>query len=250
MDQEKLASFTGSLGTYHWLKTEDGSQTLHSDYFDEACHSMAGGRLETLHNYIDGCAIAEKAKLHSPLIILEIGLGTGLGLSLTLESMANSQKVHYISCELDHKLVLHTLNKLSATNLNYLNPNYLTCTIDHHQVTILIGDVREQLPKVLELLPSCHAIYQDAFSPKRNPNLWTRQWFELLKVVAAPDCILATYSSTKGVWKAMMEAGWCVQEIEGFGKKRLSTVAKLQGVTSQAIIEMLGDTPALTDEQL
>ncbi|ATH07908.1 hypothetical protein BIY24_08080 [Halobacteriovorax marinus] len=70
------------------------------------------------------------------------------------------------------------------------------------------------------------AIYQDAFSPKKNPSLWTKEWFTELKEHSDERCILSTYSAAMGVRKALMEANWNVFRREGYGEKRSTTIAR------------------------
>ena len=64
---------------YRFVETEDGTKTLFSERFGEACHSTTGAKSETLLHYIHGCEITEKAKQNS-LSILEVGFGLGVGL--------------------------------------------------------------------------------------------------------------------------------------------------------------------------
>ena len=116
---------------------------------------------------------------------------------------------------------------------------------------ILIGDARISLPWFLENHSlRFHAIYQDAFSPKRNATLWTYEWFKLLKSASHQQVTLSTYSSSSSIRKSMIKAGWKVYKGEKFGPKRSSTRARLTGVTDPDIIEHLDRSPAmiLTDE--
>src|SRR5690606_29124540 len=92
------------------------------------------------------------------------------------------------------------------------------------RVIVLIGDARTTLPQQSWRF---HAIYQDPFSPKKNPSLWTQEWFELLRQCSDDDCIMATYSASVGVRKAMLEAGWHPESLPGFGPKRERTLARL-----------------------
>ena len=75
--------FNGKLGTYKVIETADGTPTLFSSHFDEACHSLHGAVAETLYNFIEGCDLDILAKKYSPLNILEVGFGTGTGFKLT-----------------------------------------------------------------------------------------------------------------------------------------------------------------------
>jgi tRNA U34 5-methylaminomethyl-2-thiouridine-forming methyltransferase MnmC len=94
-----------------------------------------------------------------------------------------------------------------------------------------------------------HAIYQDAFSPKKNPTLWTKEWFSFLRSISTEDVILSTYSASTSIRKSLHEAGWKIQQGEKFGRKRTSTRATLNGETSAEILLQLerSSVDALTD---
>jgi chorismate dehydratase len=74
---------------------------------------------------------------------------------------------------------------------------------------------------------SLDVIYQDPFSPKKNPELWTTDWFEKLKKLSRPGTVLCTYSASSAVRKALGAAGWTVQSFAGFARKKQSTKAFL-----------------------
>ena len=44
--------------TYDKIETEDGSMTLYSHLYNEACHSTSGAINETHTHYINGCKIS------------------------------------------------------------------------------------------------------------------------------------------------------------------------------------------------
>ena len=88
------------------VTTEDGSFTLFSEAFQEACHSMSGAREETLLHYVNGCLIRERAADYDPLIILEVGFGLGIGLLTTMDHLPENVKWHFISLELDNNLLI------------------------------------------------------------------------------------------------------------------------------------------------
>ena len=95
-------------------------------------------------------------------------------------------------------------------------------------LTVIIGDIRQSLMQLGHDRPfkKFNAIYQDAFSPRKNPTLWTTEWFELLKLNADKDCILSTYSAAMPVRKSLLNAGWNVFKREGYGEKRSTTIAR------------------------
>jgi tRNA U34 5-methylaminomethyl-2-thiouridine-forming methyltransferase MnmC len=229
---------------YQEVLTEDGSTTLYSEKFAEACHSLAGARAETLLHYIHGCEIPQKA-LAENLSILEVGLGLGVGLLTTWEmTKALPAKIHFLSLEIDPELVKWFHAEYEAHPL-FQDPKF--------SFEILVGDARPTLPEYAsEKKPQWNAIYQDAFSPKRNPALWTCEWFTLLKENSAEDVILSTYSASSSIRKSLTHAGWKLSSGEKFGQKRTSTRARLTGETEAFIVDSLSRSPAkaLSDKDI
>ena len=83
------------------IKTDDGSDTLYNKKLDETYHSLHGSVTESKHVYINAglsSVIDENSK--RPISILEVGLGTGLNLLLTLKfAKKNNLKIQYHAIE-------------------------------------------------------------------------------------------------------------------------------------------------------
>lgn len=258
-------TFTGDLGDYQIIETDDGSITLHSEAFNEACHSVSGAVEETLYNYVEGCEIAEKLQL-ADLELLEVGFGLGTGYKTTVEYLSQQNiphKLTFISTELDAKLVEFAQEKNPlSTDLPYPDFSTLefkTTPVKHftsekngHKLIILIGNARETIPEAFsaKLFSSLGAIYQDPFSPKRNPILWTTEWFQDLAKCSNSTVVMSTYSSSNSIRKAMIAAGWTVRNRKGFGTKRTATQAFLQGESDEDVLLQLERSPvkALSDD--
>lgn len=238
------------------VATEDGTWTLFSEAYQEACHSTSGAKTETILHYFDGCKILEKTKTHSPLVILEVGFGLGIGFLTTLEKIPADSKWHFISLEIDRNLLEwfkdnHKDHEF-LKNLKW-NGNILSAENENIKLTILQGDARSTLPEFIKTNSlKWNAIYQDAFSPKRNPILWTKEWFSFLKENSSPDVIMSTYSASSSIRKSMVETGWGVQKGEKFGPKRTSTRAVLTQATDPEILFQLERSPvaALSDSKI
>lgn len=237
---------------HQWVETDDGSLTLFSEEFGEACHSSTGAKTETLLHYIQGCRITERVSSHSPFTILEVGFGLGMGFLTTQEVLAgHGGHWHFLSLEIDLALVEWFGEKYPQ--LMNKGEGVYEMIGEGFTLTILTGDARKVLPRYLKRNPTqFHAIYQDAFSPRRNPILWTREWFELLRLNSADDVILSTYSSSSFIRKSLLEAGWKLQRGEKFGPKRSSTRAVLSGQSDEDILLHLSRSPvpALSDENI
>lgn len=229
------------------VTTDDGTKTLYNEKFKEACHSISGATNETITHYFKGCRVVEKLLKANNINILEIGFGTGNGFVTTLRQIK--------ACNLAHKQVLFSSLEIDINNIIWAKKNYPelcklnieTNPIELREGNILlqiyIGDARETINK---LESSYDCIYQDAFSPKRNPRLWTVEWFKQLKKVSHPETVMSTYSASSSIRKSMREAGWILYQGEKFGTKRSSTRATLHGEHDIEIINSLDRSPAIT----
>lgn len=236
------------LKNHKIITTEDGSPSAFSKTYGENFHNTTGARSETDIHYVQGCKVVEKAKELDELHILEVGLGLGIGFEQTYKALIDIDcKIVFTTMEIDEELAIYLeennplFSGLVKTEFGYEK------IFENFHLEILIGDARCTLPNHNR---KYHAIYQDAFSPKRNAILWTTEWFSLLKSKSFKDCIMSTYSSSSSVRKAMLAAGWNVRKGVKFGPKRSSTRAYLSGQSDQDILEHLKRSPAptLTDE--
>jgi chorismate dehydratase len=238
--------FLGELGSYEEELTEDGTQTLHSSFFNESCHSSSGAQEETRVNYLEGCQVLKKAQQAPHLCLFEVGFGLGLGVKATFEALEKAQvqtPVTFISTELDPALIKYAQERTPLQAPSFpdwdqleLQGDFYLAQKGPHRLIILLGNARQSIKRLSQLKPPpFQAIYQDAFSPKRNPALWTYEWFCELKKYSAKDVILSTYSSSGRIRLALLEAGFLVYKAPAFGPKRQSTRASLQPIEQNCL---------------
>lgn len=239
-----LSKFRGSLGDYEVQETSDGSATVFSKFFNEACHSHHGAETETRYIYVDGCeVVSRKCKT-----IFEVGFGVGTGWAETI-------KVHdnflFYSTELDEDLVYWAQENNKLFDSLEKEGDVLIGKKKNATCIILLGDARKTVSSY-KFKDPFNAIYQDAFSPKRNPTLWTQEWFELLLKLSDKDAILSTYSASSRVKKALFVAGWKIEERKGFAAKRSSTRAFREGEIDAQLIEKISNPKIepLTDSSI
>lgn len=241
------------LKNYELVATEDGSYTIYSKLYGEACHSTSGARQETIKHYIEGCQIQKNSLKFLPIQILEVGFGVGIGFEETLKAIGKQlgQPFHFVSLEIDEELILFLKNKITSIQQlkvkhKFEHGKQYQLKTELFTLDILVGDARKTLPWFLDQNTlSFHAIYQDAFSPKRNATLWTYEWFKLLRSTCHKQAIMSTYSSSSSIRKAMIKAGWRVYKGEKFGPKRSSTRARLTGHSDPEILSHLERSPAI-----
>lgn len=246
-----MKEFKGNLGNYKIIKTEDNSETIWSEFFDENCHNTSGAVAETIYNYIEGCEVLNQSELFQPLNLLDVGFGPGLGLKILINSIKQNTVVNYYSVEIDEVVVQWALeNTFHQSNFEVIeidNLKYYQFKINNVKAIIFIGDARVTVPIAIKngLISPLHVIFQDPFSPKKNPSLWTVEWFLLLKTIAHPKVIMSTYSSSISIRKSMLKAGFTIINRKGFGQKRTMTKAMLGGEVANELMDQLNKSPIL-----
>lgn len=249
-----MKDFKGKLGNYKILQTKDNTQTVYSEYFDEACHNLSGAYEETLHNYIQGCFIPALFTRDKDFAVLDVGFGVGVGLKALMDELKRhhefNKTISYYSIELDEELFLWsakaTLPEVVFTRKSEGELSYFEGNLPYLSMKIFIGDGRITLPSALEkrLMLPLDAIFQDPFSPKKNPMLWSVEWFSFLKSASNQNVRLATYSSSISIRKSLIVAGWAVINDRGFALKRTMTKANLTDDTSPELLDQLKRSPS------
>jgi tRNA U34 5-methylaminomethyl-2-thiouridine-forming methyltransferase MnmC len=195
------------------MPTEDGSTTLFSEEFRESYHSIYDGALhETLHKHVIPAFSFQKDK--KELTILDICFGLGYNILATIYYIKKENlktKVHILSPEFDKELIesLSTFeypkefNNLKDIIIELSNNFYYED--EQFKIEILLGDARVSIPQIKQKID---IIYQDAFSPKQNPLLWTKEYFADIKALCKEDTILTTYSTAIAVRMGLYENGF------------------------------------------
>ena len=167
--------------------------------------------------------------------IAETGFGTGLNFLSAWQlwselAPANSQ-LHFISIE-KYPLSIADLSKALAhwpTLHDYSQPlqaQYTQLPTGKHPLSfangkvllsLLIGDISEILP---QLNTQVDAWFLDGFSPAKNPDMWSSALFLRMAKLAHAQTTFATFTSAGDVRRGLQAAGFQVQKLAGFGKKR------------------------------
>ena len=204
----------------HSLVTSDGSQTLYSEEFNEAYHSPKDGALhESLEKHV--CSAFRFVGDRRKLTILDICFGLGYNTLATLYHVQRNNlpvKLHIVSPELDGELVKGLGSFGYPGEFAGLMPIIEKLSRDFYyedeqfKIEIPIGDARQILPQLNERFD---IVYQDAFSPKKNPLLWTREYFAQIRRLMGEDAVLTTYSVAAAVRMGLYENGFHLYRLSG-----------------------------------
>lgn len=207
--------------------TGDGSHTLFVPELNEHYHSTHGAIQESMHIFIDaGLRQCRKKEIK----VLEIGFGTGLNAFLTmLEAGKTSKKIDFTSLE------LYPVSVSDAENLNYAELIDSSEKKVFRELHIAKWEQWEQITLSFSLLklridfsnPSRFAskdkydiVFYDAFSPEKQPDMWTQPIFDTLYSSCNPGAVLTTYCAKGSVRRMLQKAGFSVERLPGPPGKR------------------------------
>lgn len=204
--------------------TEDGSHTLYVPEIDECYHSTHGAVQESMHIFVEA---GMNQCVKSEINVLEIGFGTGLNAFLTLvQAQQTFKKIHYTTIEKypveiekalqlnythgysnDMKELFELIHKVKWNEDVTINPLF--------SITKFQGDFTN-----FDFEDSYDVIYFDAFSPEKQPEMWSDRMFQKLFQLSNPGAILTTYCAKGVVRRAMKLAGYKVERLPGPPGKR------------------------------
>ncbi|WGK63760.1 tRNA (5-methylaminomethyl-2-thiouridine)(34)-methyltransferase MnmD [Croceiramulus getboli] len=212
------------------VTTGDGSTTIQLTEWNEQYHSMHGAVQEAEHVFVK-MGLEHRMlipDLPSPLNILEMGLGTGLNVLVTLQKHRElHHPIAYTGIE------AYPVSKEEWQQLNYLdqmNAAGLKEAFVHlHQApweasfTLQPGFTMIKLQQRFEQLRTVEhfdLIYFDAFGARVQPELWTVEIFQNLYQMTNVQGVLVTYSAKGSVRRALQEVGYTVERLQGPPGKR------------------------------
>lgn len=216
-----------SSETARQLRTEltsDGSLTVVHPDTGSTYHSRHGAKAESMHVFIEAGLrhVVSQGKKH--ISILEMGLGTGLNLLLTVrEADALHLKIDYVALEA-HPLPSHIWQTLAAHEDSESEIMQLIHHAPWGEVRELSGSLRltkhHCMLQEFETGQKFDVIYYDAFEPNTQPELWTEEIFRQLAGMMHPGGVLVTYCAKGAVRRAMQATGLMVERLPGPPFKR------------------------------
>jgi tRNA U34 5-methylaminomethyl-2-thiouridine-forming methyltransferase MnmC len=222
--------------TNRMVRSDDGSCTAYSVNFGEHYHSTKDGALtESLQKHVIPALTLQEKKRE--ITILDICFGLGFNTLATLYYLkANgiNKRVRIFSPEFDGDLVRSLRNFAYPEEFAPFTPvvRALSETGRYEDETLMIelyiGDARQFLTDCDERFD---IVYQDAFSPQVNPQLWTREYFADIARLIKDDGVLTTYSTALKTRLALHENGFNVylNSGEGFRNATIASKSELAG---------------------
>lgn len=226
------------------VSTSDGSCTLFSERYGEHYHSVRCGAFqESLYKHVRPAFSQQKQKSHMKILDICFGLGYNTLVTLYyLKERGFSGSVEIHAPELDRELVKGLMGFEYPKEVHpFRQVLHALCDEgsyrdEHIQAEIHFGDAREVIP---ELDGGFDIVYQDPFSPQKNPELWTLEYFKILASKIAPSGILTTYSQASKVRMGLHMSGFHIYKHQPeLPELKEGTIATLGVLPGYEMIDM------------
>lgn len=220
---------------------KDGSNTIFSERFQQCFHNPNGALAESLYVFFEKSEVLEYLRAKGDIAILEIGFGTGLNAWLLGELLttkvtdgnARFYSVERYPIDVETALACGYSRLVRMPNLPGITRNVFeklqtpgphTFEINHKFSIHVFSGTFDEMPQPPEVP---QVIFFDAFSPEKNPDLWTLDVFKKLASWSNETTLLSTYCASSAARATMAEAGWSIAKAPGVLGKREITLAAL-----------------------
>lgn len=222
------------------ILTEDGSNSIYLSEINESYHSSHGAVQESTHIFIN---LGLKTIPQSKINILELGFGTGLNAFLSL--IQPNISITYTTFELfpldiktvenlnfheqihADKQVFLKLHRSPWGEYSQINDNFkllkIKADFSRYDLSVLTSlNPTESKPNLFDL------VYFDAFSPEKQPELWTEEIFRTIYRKCNHGAVLTTYCAKGQVRRNLQNAGFLVERLPGPpGKREVLRASKI-----------------------
>ena len=229
------------LKVEHHRITSDGESIASKDYEDR--YFQVNGFEESKEVYIDGNNLEERWESFSGscFTIGELGFGLGLNFLTMMHCWLKKERsfnLDYIG--IDKKI----LEKSNLIMLEEAFPNLKNeikvlkeCDIVGHNgfECISIPDLKIRLILITEdiqkaindiCVSNIDAWFLDGFDPKKNPEMWEEDILKTVFDLSSCDSSFSSFTSVGRIRRALLENGFEVSKVSGFGTKRHRIIGK------------------------
>lgn len=227
---------------------EDGQPV--SSTFGDVYFSRANGLEETRHVFLQHNQLSERwqqLNAGDHFTIAETGFGSGLNFlaawQLWLTAAPASAQLHFVSVEKfpltksDLQRALALWPELSEFTAQLIDAYPVFVGTGFHRLSFLEGRIKLTLiindaaVGFSQLLATPHpafathcakidAWFLDGFAPSKNPQMWSDELFTAIRQLSHAGTTAATFSAAAIVKQGLTFAGFSIQKVSGFGRKR------------------------------
>lgn len=203
------------------VKTKDGSYTAYNEVAREHYHSISGALEEAFEKHVYAL------KIEDGMHILDFCFGLGYNSVAACKDHSNLQ---IVGLENDVN-ILRAMQQIEIPKIMSIEYNAfrdIAISLDvtdnrNNRIKILLGDALQKLDKLSQ--NSFDRVFFDPFSPKKQPEMWSKKVFNKVYNKMKLGGKLSTYSCAKQIRTNMEKAGFSVINGPVIGRKSPATIA-------------------------
>jgi queuine tRNA-ribosyltransferase len=224
------------IANYQLVRLANGAFSIRSLAENETFHPVIGPAAEAEALYVNQLKLRARLRSHAgEFVIWDVGLGAAANVLAVLRASADlpcslrvisfDRTIEPLGFALQHSAQLGYFGGYENLVAEFIHTSRVS--FGHGQWELRTGDFPELMRDSSQALPQPHAILFDAFSPARNPAMWTATVFSDLFRRLDPHrpCAMATYSRSTMLRVALLLAGFFVGVGHATGEKEETTIA-------------------------
>lgn len=236
-----MRSATPTESGYTIVRLASGVCSVHSLAVQETFHPVIGPVAEAEALYVRQLRLVQRLRAHrGEFVIWDVGLGAGANALTVLQAgrsagglirlVSFDESLEPLRFALGHAEELHYLRGWEPQLEDLMREGRVEFQNSGQKVVweMRLGDFPSlvKTPEAMHL-PKPHAIMFDAFSPAKNPAMWTQPLFaSLFRLLDAErPCALPTYSRSTMLRVTLLLAGFFVGVGHATGEKEETTLA-------------------------
>jgi chorismate dehydratase len=217
--------------SYNIIETDDGSFSLYSKEFDQLMHAREGAYTEALSKHVFPSKILSSND--KVINILDIGFGAGYNpLALIMQTRDKEfEEINIFSLEFSNdsysSIEKICFNDEKDKYFNKIKEGFLinNITFENVNINFMFGDARVSIKNLSERKIFFDAVFHDPFSPAKNSELWTVDFFKVISSIIKDNAFMTTYSSALQIRRGMIEAGFYIGDLICDNLPKTGTIA-------------------------
>ena len=227
---------------YELVRVANGEFSLRSKEHQETFHPVIGPVAEATALYVQQLKLPERiGNTREEFVIWDVGLGAAANpLTLLKAIEKNRAVIRIVSFDCTVEPLRFGLKHCDKLPFLQGFESELSELMEAKQVRferadgprvhweLHLGDFPEALQtQWIKSAPKPHTIFYDAFSPKKNPRMWSLPLFKKLYSLLDPDrpCAMPTYSRSSLLRVTLLLAGFYAGLGHATGEKEETTIA-------------------------